>query len=157
MFRGDVGLDGAMFRASCNIGDFEGSRGVENAKERPAETMTEQRRAVMEAALGVMNSMVDVARGPAPWAADSDGPALQNEFDCGRRRTAIRRHYFVRKKHQTKMLGDKSALVPPHVSVEVHAVVRSVSMCYCRSPQSTFLLSWDSRGPHRWMSTTIEE
>ena len=59
----DVGLDDAMFRVIRIIGDVEGSCGVVNAKEWPADTMTEQRRAVMEAASGVMNSMVDVARG----------------------------------------------------------------------------------------------
>ena len=54
----DVGLDDAMFRVIRIIGDVEGSCGIVNAKEWPADTMTEQRRAVMEAASGVMNNMV---------------------------------------------------------------------------------------------------
>ena len=55
----DVGLDGAMFRITC-IGDAEGSCDVVNAEEWPADTMTEQRRAAMEAAsAGVpMNNIV---------------------------------------------------------------------------------------------------
>ena len=52
-----------MFRGICIIDDVKGSCGVVNANDWPADTMTEQRRAVMEAASGVMNSMVDVARG----------------------------------------------------------------------------------------------
>ena len=63
MFRDDVGLDGAMFRGVCVSSDFERSCGVINAEEMPAaDTMAEQRRAVMDAASGVMNDMVKLLR-----------------------------------------------------------------------------------------------
>lgn len=79
----DVGLDDAMFRVIRIIGDVEGSCGVVNAKEWPADTMTEQpRRAVMEAASGVMNNMVAAVNG------SDKNYEIENE---SRRRTVRRR------------------------------------------------------------------